>query len=409
MTDLLIKNAKLLCIDGILRIKDILIENDKIKSIQNCIKINDYDEIFNANKNIIIPSGIDTNVHISNIENKNEWYNCSCSAASGGFTTIINQQNENYFVSNKKSFDIINNYAKSKSIIDYIINVGFSGNINDIYTLNNEEIFGIGEIPIEKYTLNLKEYILEIRKQNLIFCIHTENNPQHKNNTFSNIYQLIKDEIYNIEKLNNFFKVNNNIKNYKKNTKLHFCSIYTEKLLEYIIHQKYISSYKITCETSPYQLFLDQSNKSINETKYFINNLNNIDVISSGSSIKNESFYLQDFSMLEITIPLMLYAVHKNYTTLSNVIRLTSYNPSKIFNIKNKGLIQINYDADLLIYNPKNIQKIKAENFISNCEWTPYENMNCIFPEATISRGKIIFIDKQIVYKKGRGHLIQRG
>ena len=422
MTDLLIKNVKLLCNDGNLRLKDVYISNEKIMDIKNSIRNNSYDQILNAKKNIMIPSGIDTNVHISNMNNKEEWYNCSCSAIAGGVTTIITQQDENAFLYNEKTFDIINNYAKLRSITDYGMNGGLSNNINDINNLYKKGIFGIGEINIENENIrskfdNLKRYLIEIRKHKLLLCISSNKNLYNKKNIFNFKLQssMIYDN-YEFEEIYHFLKINNNINKYKENTKLHFCSLSTEKSLVYILSQKYASSlYQITCDINPFQLLLNQVNpifKNKYQIEFFLNNLKYIDTISSGSILKRNDSYLskeQDFSHIELTVPLMLYLVHKNYITLNDLIRLISFNPSKIFNIKNKGIILKNYDADLLIYNPKNIQKIKSENLYSKCQWTLYKDNFCIFPEITISRGEIIWMDKQIITKKGRGHLIQRG
>lgn len=427
MTDLLIKNIKLLCNDGNLRLKDVYISNEKIIDIKNNIRSNSYDQILDAKKNIMIPSGIDTNVHISNMNNKEEWYNCSCSAIAGGITTIITQQDENASIYDEKTFDLINNYAKSRSIIDYGINGGLSNNLHDINNLYKKGIFGIGEINIRKENLlsefeNLKRYLIEIRKHKLLLCISSNNDLYNKKNIFNSNLKLQSSMIYDnyeFEEIYHFLKINNNINKYKENTKLHFCSLNTEKSLIYILSQKYASSlYQITCDINLFQLLLNQINqinpifKNKYQIEFFLNNLKYIDIISSGSILKRNDSYLskeQDFSHIELTIPLMLYLVHKNYITLNDVIRLISFNPSKIFNIKNKGTILKNYDADLLIYNPKNIQKIKSENLYSKCQWTLYKDIFCIFPEITISRGEIIWMDKQIITKKGRGHLIQRG
>lgn len=424
MTDLLIKNVKLLCNDGNLRLKDVYISNEKIMDIKNSIRNNSYDQILNAKKNIMIPSGIDTNVHISNMNNKEEWYNCSCSAIAGGVTTIITQQDENASLYNEKTFDIINNYAKLRSITDYGMNGGLSNNINDINNLYKKGIFGIGEINIENENIrskfdNLKRYLIEIRKHKLLLCISSNKNLYNKKDIFNLNFKLQSSmtfDNYEFEEIYHFLKINNNINKYKKNTKLHFCSLNTEKSLIYILSQKYASSlYQITCDINPFQLLLNPVNpifKNKYQIEFFLNNLKYIDIISSGSILKRNNSYLskeQDFSHIELTVPLMLYLVHKNYITLNDVIRLISFNPSKIFNIKNKGIILKNYDADLLIYNPKNIQKIKSENLYSKCQWTLYKDTFCIFPEITISRGEIIWMDKQIITKKGRGHLIQRG
>ena len=70
---------------------------------------------------------------------------------------------------------------------------------------------------------------------------------------------------------------------------------------------------------------------------------------------------------VQTTLYLMLHHISKNKISLEKVIELLSYNPAKIYNIKNKGQLKKGYDADITIidlnknYTIKNQDMVKAK------------------------------------------------
>ena len=86
---------------------------------------------------------------------------------------------------------------------------------------------------------------------------------------------------------------------------------------------------------------------------------------------------------VETLMPLMLAAVRKNILPISRMILLTSWNPARVFGLdrKFKGRLDVGFDADLIIVNPRELRPIKAEFLHSKAGWTPFEGMDGIFPE----------------------------
>jgi Dihydroorotase and related cyclic amidohydrolases len=64
------------------------------------------------------------------------------------------------------------------------------------------------------------------------------------------------------------------------------------------------------------------------------------------------------------------------------------------------------FDADLLLFDPKNVVPIKSKNLHTQCDWTPYEGMDGIFPGMTLLRGQTIWDGHQIIAKKGSGSFL---
>jgi dihydroorotase len=87
---------------------------------------------------------------------------------------------------------------------------------------------------------------------------------------------------------------------------------------------------------------------------------------------------------------------------------MTSNNPAKIFGLRRKGFLKEGYDADLVLYNLKDIKRIKSDNLHSKCGWTPYDEFTAIFPQTTIIRGDIAFKDGEFYVKEGHGNPIER-
>ena len=56
---------------------------------------------------------------------------------------------------------------------------------------------------------------------------------------------------------------------------------------------------------------------------------------------------------VQTLLPIMLNFVNDGKLSIHDLVRLVSYNPCKIYNIKNKGQIKIGFDADLVIVDAK--------------------------------------------------------
>jgi len=100
-------------------------------------------------------------------------------------------------------------------------------------------------------------------------------------------------------------------------------------------------------------------------------------------------------------LPLMLNAVNKKKLTLQKLQQLCCENPAKIFNIKNKGAIKEDYDADLTIIDLKLKKKVGQDKFLSKCGWNPFYGLKLKgWPVTTIINGDIVY-DKGSIFEYG--------
>ncbi len=77
---------------------------------------------------------------------------------------------------------------------------------------------------------------------------------------------------------------------------------------------------------------------------------------------------------IENSSRLLLNAAKENRIDFTDISRLYSYNPSKNFNIQNRGEIREGYFADFAIVNPNKKHEILNKHQISRCSWTPFHH-----------------------------------
>ena len=448
MPDVLIKNARLLS-DGRLVPAEILIEDGKIKGISKEFRISAYDELIDAQNMVAIPAGIDAHVHFRDpgLTHKEDWYSGSCSAAAGGITTVLEHPNTIPPVIDKTGFSLKLKRAKKKSVIDFGINGGVTNNLDKLSELWRLGISVFGEIFMAESTggLNIGKDTLgsalsKIGQMNALACIHAEddamrleNEKLFKNDSSPDLHSKIRPNECEEIAVKDCLKINREA---DTPSKLHFCHISTPEAVKVLADaRKQFSSLgnsgHLTCEVTPHHLFLSSKDyarlgtlgkmnpplRSSGDAAFMISALNSGLINSVASDHAPHMYYEKDVPMLsapsgvpgvETLMPLLLAAVCKNMLTLERVLQVTSENPAKIFDLERlgKGFMKPGYDADLLFFDPKNMTQIKSKNLHTDCDWTPYEGMDAVFPEMTLSRGDVVWNGDQIIAKKGSGQFL---
>ncbi|MEK7229842.1 MAG: dihydroorotase family protein [Candidatus Binatota bacterium] len=107
-------------------------------------------------------------------------------------------------------------------------------------------------------------------------------------------------------------------------------------------------------------------------------------------------------------LKLFLTAVNEGKLTLDKLVRITSYNPARIFGVlPRKGVIQVGSDADLVIVDMNKEETITNETTYTRVGWTPYHGRKVKgVPVYTIVRGKVVMQDGKVVGKPGDGEFV---
>jgi dihydroorotase len=447
MPDILIKNTRIYY-NNSLQPAEIIIKGSKIIKIGKDLRVSSYDMIIDADGALTLPAGIDAHVHFREpgMTKKENWYTGSCAAAAGGITTVIDQPNTRPPTTDRRSFEQKLKLAREKSIIDFGINGGVTGNINNLEKLWKSGVTAFGEIFMAESTggLNINEKIFtealsEIKRLGALASIHAEDEE-----IFLELEKLLKGDIsYDYHSkvrpneceavaVQKALEITSKLK-----VKAHFCHISTLEAIGIIRKEKYLArrENKIplsTCEVTPHHLFLSKRNceklrsfgkmnpplRESHSIKALVNGINDgtIDMVASDHAPHLESEKDTDIKFapsgvpgVETLMPLMLAAVRKNIFPLEQMIMVTSGNPAKYFGLDRhaKGRLEVGFDADLIIVDPRALQPIKAEMLHSKAGWTPFEGMNAIFPKYTLSRGEVIWIEESINVRPGRGNFLE--
>ncbi|MHB8102786.1 MAG: dihydroorotase [Methanosarcina sp.] len=447
MPDILIKNTKIYH-NNSLKPAEIIIERGKVTKIGKDLRVSSSDMIIDANGALTLPAGIDVHVHFREpgMAAKENWYTGSCAAAAGGITTVIDQPNTIPPTTDRRSFEQKLKLAKKKSIIDFGINGGVTSNIEKLEELWKLGVTAFGEIFMAESTggLNIneetfEEALVEIKRLGAIATIHAEDEKMRleleellKGYISSDYHSKVRPNACEAAAVQKALELISKMK-----VRAHFCHMSTLEAIGMIRKEKYLARREnktplFTCEVTPHHLFLSTRDwerlrsfgkmnpplRGSHSIKALVNGINDgtIDMVASDHAPHLESEKDTDLRFapsgvpgVETLMPLMLAAVRKNILPLAQMIMLTSWNPAKAFGLDRqaKGRLEVGFDADLIIVDPRALQPLKAEMLHSKAGWTPFEGMDVVFPQYTLSRGEVIWTEESIDARPGRGNFLQ--
>jgi len=431
---MILKNA-LIYDNGTLQDGAIFILNGEIKSVLNGNSKDDFKLIQNNNEDgieidcerrIILPGIIDIHSHLRDMEqNEKETFSSgTLAAAFSGITTVFNMPNT---IPPAINTNQIKKWIK-KAENNIHINVGFiSGVPKDINLKEVISIIELGVIGFKIYPLgslneidwtnylNVQKILSISSKLQIPIFIHpdwplstVEKNDVYDNNIQINLPILrLHNKLHPVSLeakyvnfiLDNYYKIVADLDLSTKNYPIvHFCHISCKD--SYSLIRKALDmkpNLKITFETTPHHLLLSNTIQLSNpnfgkvlpplrdkEHALFLfkelkeGNISLVGTDHAPHTLKEkEQDYLDapsGFPGFE-TYPLtLLDKVCRDELSLKTFVRVSSENPAKIFNIKNKGLIKAGYDADLIIVDKIPEHIINTEGFKTKAKFSPFED-----------------------------------
>ena len=94
---------------------------------------------------------------------------------------------------------------------------------------------------------------------------------------------------------------------------------------------------------------------------------------------------------VETMLPLLLAEARDGALTYERVRDLVAANPADVFDLPDKGRIAEGTDADLVLVDTDDVREISGEGLHSNCEWTPFQGFEGVFPQWTMVRGSVVY------------------
>ncbi|MDO5843566.1 MAG: dihydroorotase [Methanocorpusculum sp.] len=395
MPSLILSNARLA--NG--RITDITIKDGRISHIGS----SNFGEKIDCHNALAIPAACDMHVHMRDgVQSaKEDWSTGTMSAAAGGAATVVDQPNSIPANETREIFIKRVNEAKRKSFTNFGVNGSVTDNA-DFVGLIEEGALAFGEMfaGASSYGSALTPETIDksleiLAEKNMLVTVHAEEVlSQDVNNLRDHSKSRpVSGEIKTIELVNSL----------SHGARLHYCHISSAKSFD---------SIKGTFEVAPHHLLLNYEEAEPCDTHFRMNpplrlkkeqrellaNFDKIPVIASDHAPHTVDEKALEFSKapsgvpgVETMLPLLMNLVYEKKISLESVISKTVTNPCGILKIEAPS-ISVGARADIAVYSDVP-EKIKAENLHSKAGWTPYENMNGVFPKMTVVNGCVVYRD----------------
>ena len=351
------------------------------------------DDVIDIKGKIVIPGCIDPHVHFREpgLTSKEDFLSGSKAAAKGGITTFFDMPNVIPPTTTVALLEERRELAK-KSIVNYGFHFGTSlDNIEEVKKVTNVPSC---KIYMNTTTGNLKmddlKAISQVMEAVPLCAFHAENESLGK---VLDIAVCLKKKVY---------------------------ECHTSTAFEVHLIKKNKS--KVYMEVSPHHLFLTaEDGEKLGMLKHVKPSLKTkedqealwkamdsglVDTVGTDHAphLRQEKMEKETYGFpgVETMLPLLLDAVNTEKLTLSKVIELTSKNPAKIFRIKNKGLLEEGYDADLTVLDMELEKAVSKEDLVSKSGWSPFEGKVLKgWPIATFVNGNLVW--DQEGFHEGKG------
>ena len=429
--DLVLKNAAVLVFDKnqnkVIKIDTNLgIKNGRIAEISNLNL--QGDQVKDLKGLTILPGVIDSQVHFREpgFTHKEDLESGTRAALLGGVTSIFEMPNTNPVTTSKEAFQDKLNRAKNRAHCHYAFYIGGSSDnfekLNELETLQHcsgVKIFlgsSFGTLLVDND--KLLENILKNGRRRVI--IHSEDEARLIERKHIAIemahpkaHPIWRDEetaLISTKKAIHFAR--------KHQRPVHILHVSSSEEMAFLKDNKDISSVEILPQyltlSSPecYERLgtLAQQNPPIRDIRHMENlwhavRTGIVDIIGSDHAPhsieeKNKPYPQSPSGVpgVQTLVPLMLNHVAKGNFSLERFVTMVSENPRKLLNVKNKGRIEVGYDADLTVVDLQKTVTIKNDWIASKCKWTPYDGMKVTgWPVQVYLKGQLAMSDDQIL------------
>ena len=449
----LIKNGSV--VDGeSMRVQDILVEGEKIKTISRGTDIS-ADSTIDATGLLVLPGAIDTHVHFNdefmNTVSVHDFYSGTLAAAHGGVTSIIDFSNQLPNEPLQKTLDHKREQAEGQALVDW--------GVHPVITEPNNRTFADiaavvkdGAPTIKCYltyrqeglmveTSQLREILRRLKNAGGMLLVHAEDNDLLE----KNIPQLIKGgftaPIYHarsrpVEVENR--AIRNCIEAVRETGGrlfiVHMATADGINMVD-IARRQGLDVFAETC--THYLTFSEEMLKHEDGIKWICSpplrdrsiqdklwqglRSGVISLVSSDDAayswqakcMGNQRFDQCPNGIPGVEVRLnILYSegVAKGRISLPRLVELVAEAPARLFGLyPQKGALLPGSDADIVLFDPKQQWKMSQNSLHMASDWSAYENIQITGKiKKVFSRGQLIIDEGQCLAQKGRGKFLFR-
>ena len=395
-------------IGGELKQTSIGIEDGKIVTIGKIIR--GGEERVEFKDKLILPGFIDPHVHFRDpgLTKKEDFRSGTMSAIFGGVTCVMDMPNTIPAVTDLRTLREKNATVRSKAYTDYGLFSALTKN-SDVAALAKESVgFKLfmgsttGDILMND-DISINNVIRKAAVTGKVISVHAEDNNLIARTTERNNHDHLKNrpidaELNAIRRLGAYKGAKINI--------CHITSAGSAALAEQYGFSTETTAHHLlfndTKEGAQYKVNPPLRDENTREMLFKIFREGKISMFGSDHAPHTESEKSGDYeaapsgiSGVETTMPMMVNLAKKGMLSLGTLVSMASETPGRTFGLR-KGKIEKGYDADLAIFDLKNVRKIGADGLHGKNRTTVYEGYEAIFPEMVMVRGNIQITDGEM-------------
>lgn len=417
---------------------DIGIKNGKIAEL-GAIPTAKAREVIDARNLLVLPGIIDSQVHFREpgLTHKEDLESGTRGALLGGVTTIFEMPNTSPSTTSKENFQQKLDRAHNRAHTHYAFYMGASAeNVDQLGELEKlphcpgVKVFmgsSTGTLLVEDDSV-LERILKNTQKRVIVHCEDEYRLRERKSllqeNAHVGLHPFWRDPITSFNAVKRLVTLAE-----KQQRLVHVLHVTCQEEVEYLSLHKKIAS----VEVLPQHLTLQapecyekwgtkaQQNPPIREQKHkeaLWRALQNgvIDVIGSDHAPhtleeKAKAYPATPSGMpgVQTLVPVMLNHVHQGHLSIERFTEMVSENVRDIFNLQNKGRIQIGFDADFTFVDLKKERQIENSWIQSKSQWTVFDGMKVTgWPQRVLLNGRTCMQDDQIISPhQGQGVLFE--
>lgn len=406
--------------------QDLLIEDGKIAAfLDRAAVAPEGTEVFDCSGKMIIPGAIDVHVHFREPGQsyKEDWVTGSSAAVSGGVTTVFDMPNNKPPVFTCEDLEAKRALVSGRTYANYGLYMGFNGR-------NHAEINKAQNIPAVKFyacdstgDLGVEEGVEELFEScNKLIVVHSEDGDIIEANVKKYLEgreeaELVPELHSKVRSAEAAIAMTTKLCELAKKTghRLHIAHLSTEGELEVL--EKY-KDCQITCEVAPHHLIFSEDDYEDLGSRIRMNppvrtredvfamwkglKFGDIQIVATDHAPhtieeKSESYLKVPSGVpgVEFMLPILLHTVNTEGLTIHELVELCCSKPAEIFGVRNKGRLEVGYDADVVVVDME-LEKT-VDKVFSKCGWTPYSGMKFQgWPVMTFVNGELVFANGEI-------------
>ncbi len=416
---LLIRGARILLPNGEFIVGDVLMRDRQIVKVSPSQIDETATHIIDADGLTLLPGVIDPQVHFREpgLEHKEDLFTASCACAKGGVTSFLEMPNTRPLTVSQSALNDKLQLAANKCLVNYGFFIGAtSDNLSELLQANPTPGIKIFMGSMHGPLLVDPQETLEAIFGNgeILIAVHAEDQTRlrQRREEFANIHDVaihsqIQDNQAALIATKRALKLS---KKYQR--RLHILHMSTAEEADLLRQDK--PSW-VTAEVTPQHLLLNttayekigslaQMNPPLrtsrdNEVLWQALLDGVIDFIATDHAPhtleeKAQTYPKSPSGMpgVETSLALMLTAAVDGRCTVAQVVNWMSTAVAAAYCIPNKGAIAPGYDADLVLVDLNSRKKVRREELVTKCGWSPFEGWDLTgWAVTTIVGGEIVY------------------